>query len=351
MSPSLNDILQTHCDRVVKKHRKGPIQIVLTSPTQAIAVASPPGSADQRFHIASIGKLFTAVALLRLVERGQCSLEDPITQWVDAKLVEGLFRDDPSKVTLKHLLMHRSGVADYFEGKDLKGVPFVKQVINEPDRYWSPEDLLTFTRMNQKPVGSVGERFHYGDTGYLLVTLAIESITKMPFRVWLKRDLFDPLGLKNTQSMIYDWPDQERMSLDSVMFDGVNLANARSLSCDRADGGIVSTPSDLINFHQALHQGKLISNEHLTLMKTEQGKFRAGIHYGLGMMTLHFDEFFFLMRNFSRCMGHIGITATHLFYDPDHDLYLVLNFGSNTAMSDSFVFLSQLMGLVKKHAG
>jgi D-alanyl-D-alanine carboxypeptidase len=286
-----------------------------------------------------------------LVERGQCSLDDPITQWVDAKHLEGLFRDDPSKVTLKHLLMHRSGVADYFEGKDLKGVPFVKQVITEPDRYWSPEDLLTYTRMNQKAVGSVGERFHYGDTGYLLVTLAIESMTKMPFRVWLKRDLFDPLGLKNTQSMIYDWPEDERMSLDTVMFDGVNLAKARSLSCDRADGGIVSTPSDLINFHQALHQGKLISNEHLTLMKTEQGKFRAGIHYGLGMMTLHFNEFFFLMRNFPNCTGHIGITATHLFYDPNHDLTIVLNFGSNTAMSESFVFLSQLMGLVKKHAG
>jgi D-alanyl-D-alanine carboxypeptidase len=239
----------------------------------------------------------------------------------------------------------------YFEGKDRKGVPFVKQVITEPDRYWSQEDLLSYTRINQKPVGSVGERFHYGDTGYLLVTMAIESMTKMPFRVWLKRDLFDPLGLMNTQSMIYDWPDPERMGLDSVMFDGVNLANARSLSCDRADGGIVSTPSDLINFHQALHQGKLISNEHLTLMKTEQGKFRAGIRYGLGMMTLHFNEFFFLMRNFPNCTGHIGITATHLFYDPDHDLIIVLNFGSNTAMSESFVFLSQLMGLVKKHAG
>jgi hypothetical protein len=64
--------------------------------TQAISVSSPRGSEDQRFHIASIGKLFTAVALLRLVERGQCSLEDPITQWVDAKYVEGLFQDDAS---------------------------------------------------------------------------------------------------------------------------------------------------------------------------------------------------------------------------------------------------------------
>jgi D-alanyl-D-alanine carboxypeptidase len=69
------------------------------------------------------------------------------------------------------------------------------------------------------------------------------------------------------------------------------------------------------------------------------------------MMTIHFNEFFFLMRHFPRCTGHIGITATHLFYDPDHDLTFVLNFGSNTAMTESFVFLSQAMGVVKKHLG
>ncbi len=205
--------------------------------------------------------------------------------------------------------------------------------------------------MNQSPVGQVNERFQYGDTGYLLITLAIESMTGMPFRDWLNQDLFVPLGLHHTQSMIYDWPEEDRLEVESVMFDGVNLAKARSLSCDRGDGGIVSTPDDLIQFMQALEAGKLISMEHLALMKTEQGKFRAGIHYGLGLMSIHFNEFFFLMRHFPRCTGHIGITATHLFYDPDHDLTIVLNFGSNTAMSESFVFLSQVMGMVKKHLG
>lgn len=351
MSPEITEVLRDHCRRAVEKHRKGSIQMALFSPTHNLEVSVPEGSSTQRFHIASIGKLFTAVALLRLVERGVCSLDDSITRWVDPQRLVGLFRDDPSKVTLKHLLMHRSGAADYFEGKDHHGVPFAKRVIREPDRYWSPDDLLEYTRTQQKPLGQVGESFHYGDTGYLLITLAMEAMTEVPFRVWLKQDLFEPLGLTNTQAMIYDWPDGERLSVDSVLFDGVNLANARSLSCDRADGGIVSTPVDLIRFHQALHQGTLISPEHLALMKAEQGKFRSGIHYGLGMMTLHFEEFFFLMRGFPRCTGHIGITATHLFYDPDHDLTIVLNFGSNTAMTESFVFLSQLMGVVKKHLG
>lgn len=351
MAPLHPDILQDFCRRTVAKHRQSTIQIKIVSGDHTVNVCEPANSDTQRFHIASIGKLFTAVIVLRLVERGVCALEDPITRWVEPQRVIGLFADDPSTVSLKSLLMHRSGAADYFEGKDRSGVPFVKRVIQEPDRYWSPDDLLAYVREHMKPVGRVGERFHYGDTGYLLITLAVESMTGMPFREWLKRDLLDPLELHATQAMIYDWPEAERLNVDSVMFDGVNLARARSLSCDRADGGIVSTPNDLIRFDQALERGQLISAEHLALMKHEQGKFRAGIHYGLGMMSVHFEEFFFLMRKFPRCTGHIGITATHLFYDPDHDMTIVLNFGSNTAMSASFVFLSQLMGLLKKHLG
>jgi len=84
-------------------------------------------------------------------------------------------------------------------------------------------------------------------------------------------------------------------------------------------------------------------------MQVWQGVFRPGIHYGMGMMQVRFEGFFFLMRNFPRLIGHIGILSTHCFYDPINDIHFILNFGTSDKMTQSFVFLSNLVGIFKKN--
>ena len=122
----------------------------------------------------------------------------------------------------------------------------------------------------------------------------------------------------------------------------VEASTFRSVSCDWAGGGIVSTLADLSAFGRALHEGRLISGESLARLSAVRIRFRRGIHYGTGMMELRFEEFFFLLRGLPRPTGHIGVLGTHLFYDAVNDAHIVMNFGGTTEMVRSFRTLIQI---------
>lgn len=155
--------------------------------------------------------------------------------------------------------------------------------------------------------------------------------------------------MRDTYLMFY--PDADRgpvMPIQDIWFQGVEISRFRSLSCDWAGGGIVSTPQDLIRFHKALRNGEIIREDLLVEMDSIRHKFRPGIHYGLGMMELRFGEFFFLLRGLPRLRGHIGVLATHMFYDPEADAHIVMNFGSTHAMVRSFKALIEIVGALRK---
>lgn len=118
--------------------------------------------------------------------------------------------------------------------------------------------------------------------------------------------------------------------------DRTNITDFVSVSCDWAGGGIAATPSDLARFGAALHEGRLISPASLAVLAEPRHRFRAGLHYGAGMMQVRFGEFSPFLRRFPRPIGHIGILATHLFYDAENDAHIVLNFGSTREMTRSF---------------
>jgi D-alanyl-D-alanine carboxypeptidase len=126
---------------------------------------------------------------------------------------------------------------------------------------------------------------------------------------------------------------------------GIDVSNMTSLSCDWSGGGIVTTTDDLLLFQTALHDGMF--GELMAQQAEFPNKFRKGIHYGFGMMELHFHEFFFLLKNMPRLKGHIGITSTHMFYDDRNDVHIIMNFGSEKRMAESFRTLIKIMQLLK----
>ncbi len=335
--------------KVESKQGIFPLQILIESESKDIHIEYPPNSKHKLFHIASIGKLISTVYTLRLVEEGLLSLDDPLIKYLDKSNLEGLFLSEHSLITLRDCLTHRSGASDYFEGKDKRGVKFTDLVVNRPDKAWNREDIVDFARSNLKPVGERGEKFNYGDTAFMLVLMCIETIKGKPIHILLDEELFKPFGLLNTQSMIYRYPTEHAMVPESIYFGKTDIKLFNSLTCDQADGGIVSTPNDLLTFQKLLYSGKLITKNHLEQMQVWQGVFRPGIHYGMGMMQIRFEGFFFLMRNFPRLIGHIGILSTHCFYDPINDIHFILNFGTSDKMTQSFVFLSNLVGIFKKN--
>ncbi len=332
--------------KAMAKNRHKPFQVLIHSDKHDLHFEYPPNSQHQIFHIASIGKLLTTVLVLQAVEAGKLSLETKLTDHLDPILLEGLFESDPHEITILDCLSHRSGAADFFEGKG-QGKPFLEMIMDSPETLWTQEMLLEYTRTHMKPIGKRGEQFAYGDTGYLLVSMVMEKIEQKPLRIQLEESILNPLGMSDSQSMIYLYPkEQAKVPLD-IWLGSHEVKNLKILSVDQADGGLVSTPFDLVLFQKALHGGKLISPQHLELMQHWQGKFRAGLHYGTGMMQVHFNEFFFLMRDYPKLIGHIGILSTHCFYDPNHDIHYILNFGSTESITRSFVFLSNVVGTLK----
>jgi len=329
------------------KNKQKPFQVLVHSDRHDLHFNYPESSESQIFHVASIGKLLTTVMTLRMVEAGKLELDDQLVKWLDPEQLEGIFESDLHEITILDCLSHRSGAVDFFEGKTKSGKQLTDMVFEAPNTLWRPEMLLDFTRKYLKPVGKRGEKFNYSDTGFLLVCMVLERIEQKPVRMIFEEELFKPLGMNDSQSMIYMYPKENAKVPLDIWLGKHEVKDLKILSIDQADGGIVSTPDDLVTFNKALYSGKLINPEHLALMQQWQGKFRTGLHYGTGMMQVHFEEFFFMMKGFPRLTGHIGILSTHCFYDQDNDIHYILNFGSTENMTPSFVFLSNVVGLIK----
>jgi D-alanyl-D-alanine carboxypeptidase len=312
------------------------------------------GDPATRFHTASVGKLFTAVLVMQSVEAGAFRVDTPVSRLLPGDEIAGLFdtagsTDAAGGATVHDLLAHTAGVADYFEGPVTSGPTMLELIVAEPDRFWTPSDLLDFSRDRQRPVGRPGQRFRYSDTGYILLGRVLEEAWGRAFHDLLHERIFGPVGMDDSSLMFHsrsardggpalpsDGGSPAGATMAAVRLGRREITDHRSLSCDWAGGGVVSTPPDLIAFSDALHHGRLITPEHLAYLAEPRNRFRPGLRYGAGMMQVRFEGFSPFLRGLPRPIGHIGILATHVFHDPVHDAEIVLNFGSTREMVRSF---------------
>ncbi len=299
---------------------------------------------NQPFHAASIGKLFTAVIIMQLAEEGALDIADPIADYLAADVRAGLFVhggvDYGQEVTIGQLMEHSSGVADYFADPVDTGLTVQQDITQNVDTLWTPEMLLAVSRQRQHAVGAPGKQFHYSDTGYVLLGLIIEKVEQKPFHQVLADRIFVPLAMVDSYMPYRSTPtNPEPLPLADIWVDGVNIRAARSISADWAGGGVVTTPDDLVRFNQAVHNESLISEASYLRMITMRNPFRTGLYYGVGMMAVRFGEFSWTLDFLPESLGHIGILATHLWYEPMTETTIVLNYGSTDRIEASFVDL------------
>lgn len=349
----LNDKLTAYFSKLDNKLKDQPgIQVLVQSDKLGVDYQFPSGKETRAYHLASIGKVFTATLAFLLIERGKLSLDDNICKFLTPEQLDRLFVFDEidyqEQVTVRDLIGHMSGVADYFDDPVSDGVLFTKEVIGNPHTKWTPTMLLDFSRSKQKPVGKPGAVYHYSDTGYVLLGLLIEAITGKPFHQSLQEEFFGPLGMNDTYLMFYGTPqNQPAKPIEKFWLNGTEVSTFTSVSCDWAGGGIISTTTDLLAFQQALRQGRLIKLSTIQEMTKCPNKFQPGIYYGLGMMEIHFEDFFFLLKGFPRVTGHIGVLATHMFYDEQSETHVIMNFGNTAHMTASFKALIEILKDVK----
>lgn len=304
------------------------------------------------FHIASVGKAFTATLIGVLIDEGSISLDDKITNYFNDEMLENLFVyegiDYKDDVTIENLLNHTSGIADYFEDKAEGSENIQDLIINQPDTFWSPTDLVDFTRSYQQAVNKPNVEYHYSDTGYILLGLIIESATNKSFEKMLHTHIFEPLNMDDSYLMFYSQPVNGVRQIADVHLGDVNIAVYQSLSIDWAGGGIISTADDLAVFIRALNNYEIISQDTLNSLYQFDYSFMSGIHYGSGFMEYHFKEFFPTLGFLPNYTGHMGVLGTQMFYDKQSDTVYISSFGSTDYSAGSVQTMIKFLSTLER---
>jgi D-alanyl-D-alanine carboxypeptidase len=232
-------------------------------------MAGTPMPADGAFRAGSITKQFVATVYLQLVSEGKASADDWLARWVP---------DFPGAagMTMREVMSHTAGIYNYSDDLAL-----VAQASSHPTKVWTPEELIAVAAA-QPPYFAPGRGYHYSNTDYILVGLAIEKITGNPLVHELRARILDPLGLAET------WfaggnGEPDRPSLVHGYDDaGQDLTHAYDMSASWAAGAMASTGADLVRFETALEAGGLLDEARLSDMR----EFLGAGHYGLALMKL-----------------------------------------------------------------
>ncbi|AWS49243.1 serine hydrolase [Streptosporangium sp. 'caverna'] len=232
-------------------------------------------------RIASNTKMFTAVVVLQLVDEGKIALDAPIEKYLP-KLVRGN-GNDGRKITVRQILQHTSGLADYdveLVGKDYGKVQHT---------YFEPQQLLD-AALSQKALFAPGKGWSYSNANYVLAGLIVQKVTGRPISEEITKRIIDRIGLRDTY-----WPALGDQSIRKPHPQGYFPAADGSLvdvtmgdpSMSWAAGQLTGTPRDLNRFMTALLDGKLLKPAQLKQMQTtvtaDDFDATGGARYGLGL--------------------------------------------------------------------
>jgi len=254
-------------------------------PTLALPETAP--THDTTYHVGSITKAMTAVAVLILRDRGLLRLDDPIHLYVPQFPTTG----GKAAVTIHDLLSHRSGIPDYIAQQldYQRPDPFAKLLVP-----WTDAQILS--SFASEPLAFAPDSgFDYSNSNYFLLGLVIEAVSGVPFATFLEDNVFAPLAMSRTH---VGCSDNEAASQGLIRFDREvsPVPGAFTLpqllpgpdmdfSLLHAAGGVCSTPWDLMLFVSSLTSTKLLSAESRDLLLTPYSVFdeSLGLWYGYGV--------------------------------------------------------------------
>jgi CubicO group peptidase (beta-lactamase class C family) len=230
-----------------------------------------PNTPHTRFRIASITKQFTAAAILLLQERGKLRVEAPLKTYLP---------DAPqawSDVTIFNLLTHTSGIPDFIRLADFRNFQTL------PLR---PEEIVA--KIRDKPLDfAPGSERAYSNSGYLLLGLVIEKVSGESYAQFIKENLLDPAGMRDSGYDTHATLIHDRASGYTYGPGGFENAPYVDMNLPFAAGGLYSTTGDLLRWERALFGGKILSRTSLEQMTTP---FRQNYGFGVVIRTLDGDK-------------------------------------------------------------
>jgi D-alanyl-D-alanine carboxypeptidase len=245
-----------------------------------------PNTLNTKFRIGSMNKMFTATAVLQLVQAGKINLNDPLVKY----LPDYPNKDLASKVTIHHLLTHTGGTGDFF-GPEFDKHRLELRTLQDYVKLYGERGLAF----------EPGGRWAYSNYGFLLLGLVVEKASGQDYYDYVREHIFKPAGMNSTDSL----PEDQAGPGRSVGYTKMNAKewhpNVDTLPYrGTSAGGGYSTVEDLLAFANALENHKLLDAKYVDLLTT--GKVETpggGSKYGYGFE----DE---ISADGVRCFGHGG---------------------------------------------
>lgn len=239
-------------------------------------------TASTPFHLASISKTFTSMAILRLHEQGKLNIDDTVSKYLPGFPCVG--------VTVRTLLNHRSGIPKYDHYMENLGWDKRKLVTNQ--------EVLDFIIARHKDIriARPDRGFSYSNTNYALLALIIEKVSGKSYGDFLKTTFFEPLGMKD--SYVFTMADTSRY-VESYYYSG-RPYKFDYLDLVYGDKNIYSTVRDLLKWDQALRSDSLFTKQSLDAAYMPYSFEKPGTHnYGLGWRM-------YLLKNGKKLIYHNG---------------------------------------------
>jgi serine beta-lactamase-like protein LACTB, mitochondrial len=227
-------------------------------------------SPDTRFRIGTASTALTSAAVGLLVEKGELKLDEEIQTYVPE------FPKKQWPVTLRQLMGHLSGVRN--DGGDEE--PLLSAHCER-----TIEGLQAFAERSL--LFEPGTQYRYSSYGWIVVSAAVEAAADEPFLRFMRRQIFEPLGMNGTKpdSATDPMPDRATFYFPRFAADpryGLHLMREIDYSCYAGSSVFLSTPSDLVRFGMAINSGKLLQPATVQLLQTSQ-RLPSGQETGYGL--------------------------------------------------------------------
>jgi len=296
---------------------------------------SIPNRIDTRFNLASLNKMFTAVAVAQLCEQGKMSYEDPIGQYLGSDWIP---KDIGKKVRIKHLLSHTSGI--WIGGED-DSLTYLEEAVRRQFR-----DINDFKCLSAKAELKFqpGEKFTYSNMGMHLLGPIVEKVSGENFYQYLQAHVFGPAGMSGAGFFTIDRPEPNVAMGYVKQYEGGTFRWKNNvLECrvkGTPAGGAYATVDDLWKFARALQNNTLVSEKTREILFTPKEELNAS-SYGFGFKIRKFDE----LLKIGHTGGYIGINNSFSMY-PDNGYTMIIlsnvDLLSGSMVSDIEFFITSL---------
>ena len=259
-----------------------------------------------KYRIGSVSKSFTAVLALKAVEENKLDLNQTIIKWFPTI-------NNAKNITVKHLLIHRSGIHNFTDDKDYLTWNTIPKTEKEM------VEIIAKGGSDFKP----GSKAAYSNSNYVLLTYIIEKAFSKSYSDLLIEYIVEPLGLANTY--VFGKTNSNNNECKSYKFmEAWKVENETDFTIPLGAGAIISTPIDLTKFADALFEGNLLKPKSLEIMKSVKDG------YGIGLFQIPFYKSI----GYGHTGGIDGFSAIYAHFVEDKISYALTSNGTNFNNND-----------------